>query len=95
MSNQFDAPEMRYIRAKVTEVILNVDALVDAESVTAAMMLLSPLVDGIDNETVNAWAWASSLVGAAALLLDTLAQGLDQAHAEVLRDVLDLDPSTS
>jgi len=83
------------MRQKCAEVILNVDALTDAESVAAAMMLLSPIIPDLGSPEVNAYAWATSMVGCAALLLDTLAKGLDVPLADVLVDVLDLDPSMS
>ncbi len=95
VSVQFDSPEVRAIRQKCAEVILNVEALTDAESVTAAMMLLSPLIPGLVNPEVNAYAWAASMVACNALLLDTLAKGLDMPITDVLRDVLDLDPGMS
>lgn len=95
MSVSFDAPECRPMRQKCAEVILNVNALTDAESVTAAMMLLSPIIPGLSNPEVNAYAWAASMVACAALLTDTLAKGLDAPVADVLRDVLDLDPGMS
>jgi hypothetical protein len=94
MSVRFDSPEMRRVRQKVGEVILNVDALSDAESVVAAMMLLSPLVDGLD-AAANPWAWAAGAVAAAALLADNIAAQLDLPIPEVLHAVLDLDAGMS